>query len=516
MTYAIALSLSTIYQLTSKVSCDKKRMTITKADHSRMWLGTTNLKDHKEQLGWSQNCPPSYCSSTNFALTSGSSLCASHRTGTLCGQCENGTSLRFASTDCGECSNWYFFTVLYHLIGGILLVVALYLLQFTITAGTISGFIFYANLIHLSDRTYFSNNTGYLIPLRFFISVFNLDPGFPLCFSESMDQFDKTVLLYFHPIYIWTIVFCIILASHFSAKIARCTGNSSIPVLVTLVHISFFKVLQTTMTIFSGEDVYLEDTNKPVYVWYHDGSQQFGKGKHMVLMCIGVVVSVVFIVPYAFLATTSTWLMSFPFLSKRFRPFSDAISAPFKDKYRYWFGLRLWILIIIFIISAVKGITIDLLLYLEVMILMIFTIVQALIQPYKNLVVELLDISLMSNFGLLDACVVYFKDRPNQKAIVVGVFVGIAFLQFVAVVVYHLKVQLKRWKVFKKCKREETSPLIDPAIINYGASSSPINTTRSIVSTQEIDDFSAKNYPRVSPSCYSEYREPLLSSSYNS
>jgi hypothetical protein len=47
--------------------------------------------------------------------------------------------------------------------------------------------------------------------------------------------------------------------------------------------------------------------------------------------------------------------MSFNIINK-FKPFIDAYGGPFKDKWRFWFGLRLWLTgLLLSLDSALQG-----------------------------------------------------------------------------------------------------------------------------------------------------------------
>ncbi len=81
--------------------------------------------------------------------------------------------------------------------------------------------------------------------------------------------------------------------------------------------------------------------NNNVTVWYYDGTD-YGSGVHGFLLFLAVMFAVFFVLPYAILLTFSHYLMRFRLINK-FRPFFDAYGGPFKDKWKIWFGLRLWI-----------------------------------------------------------------------------------------------------------------------------------------------------------------------------
>ena len=73
---------------------------------------------------------------------------------------------------------------------GIVLVVLLYLLNLTVTIGTISGIIFYANIVSINDFVFLMNDNVFK-PLTVFISFASLDIGIETCFYSGMSMYVK-------------------------------------------------------------------------------------------------------------------------------------------------------------------------------------------------------------------------------------------------------------------------------------------------------------------------------------
>ena len=87
------------------------------------------------------DCPMDYCLvySSNVNLLHPDVQCRFNRTGILCSQCQHHLSMVFASSRCVKCTNLYIFITIIVLVAGIVLVVLLYLLNLTVTNGTING-----------------------------------------------------------------------------------------------------------------------------------------------------------------------------------------------------------------------------------------------------------------------------------------------------------------------------------------------------------------------------------------
>ena len=118
------------------------------------------------------HCPLDYCVSTAINVdATNSSLsqdkqCAFNRTGILCGSCSTGLSNVLGSSECHSCSNFWLFLNIPFAFAGILLVFLLTILNITVSEGTLSGIIFYCNIIE--------NNLSLFLPDKEIVFVTRL------------------------------------------------------------------------------------------------------------------------------------------------------------------------------------------------------------------------------------------------------------------------------------------------------------------------------------------------------
>ena len=178
------------------------------------WIGVVN----NLTLGVSRNCPAGYCNLGEVDFSRLGSICDGNRTGVVCGQCDNGLSVQFGSTKCSRCSSMWLLSIAVYALAGILLVLLLFALRLTVDKGTVNGLIFYANIFGINARFFLRD--GKLQFLLIFISLVNLELGFPVCFYNGMNDIVKTGLQFVFPIYIWSIVIIIILASRYSTRVS--------------------------------------------------------------------------------------------------------------------------------------------------------------------------------------------------------------------------------------------------------------------------------------------------------
>ena len=96
------------------------------------------------------HCPFDYCVNETvvFPLNNADSQCAYNRSGLLCGACKEGYSLLLGTSKCRLCAddNHLALVILYALMG-VALVFLLFACKLTVATGTLSGLLFYANVI---------------------------------------------------------------------------------------------------------------------------------------------------------------------------------------------------------------------------------------------------------------------------------------------------------------------------------------------------------------------------------
>ena len=221
-------------------SCNIDQLTINRPENSFIAL----LSYSNSTYSVCTRCPMDYClpHSSDLNLQNPDLQCQFNRTGILCSQCQQSLSMVFGSSRCIHCTNTNILISVVILFAGIALVIILYLLNLTVTNGSIIGIIFYANVININDSTFLSNDNIFK-QLRVFISFVNLDLGIETCFYNGMDSYAKVFLRLCFPLYIITIAITIILISHYSPRILRWTYAKSFPVLATLLLMSYSGVL---------------------------------------------------------------------------------------------------------------------------------------------------------------------------------------------------------------------------------------------------------------------------------
>ena len=233
------------------VTCNITAMEFT--TYGTVWIGKTNQSS--DNMYYSKYCPCNYCKkdeTVNIAFN-GTHLnqdtqCALDRSGILCGGCPPNHSLALGSNRClKNCSDNYLALLIVFALAGIALVFFIKIFNLTITKGTINGLIFYANIVAVDPSLFFLLivHSGMRNNVLLIISWLNLDLGIETCFFKGMDGYTKVWLQFVFPTYVLFLAFLIIVVSHYSVTASRIFGNNSVPVLATLIILSYSKFLRT-------------------------------------------------------------------------------------------------------------------------------------------------------------------------------------------------------------------------------------------------------------------------------
>ena len=386
-------------------------------------------------------------------LSTNSSLCLNNREGILCSKCStvNGVnySVVFGSKECRHCSNWWLWTLVLYAVAGPLLIYLLYVFKLTLTIGTLNGIIFYAQLantglldiLSIKDMQCSQGTRFGMKVALFFLSTLNLNLGFPLCFYNGMSELEKAGFSLLFPLYLLTIVVVFIILSRFSLRLSNRIAHSSVQVLVTVVHLSFTKLLLTIGDIFTPVQLYSSTRKQVTKVWFNDGYITYGKGEHLVLMIVTSVIVGIFLIPYMLIILTGHLLMKSNKIRGYLRPIYEAIHAPYKYNKQYWFTARQLLLIFACILYAMyRGNRFFLAFSIFLPVYFVFVTVQAYLRPFKSKVLNILDLSVMINYGILLYTNWYFlmEDCFCTAGVFDVTFVYIMMFTLSVVVFYHI------------------------------------------------------------------------------
>ena len=405
-------------------------------DHSAIehpantWIMAQTQENNTEYL--TSNCPMDYCLPYSFKLNLlyPELQCQFNRKGVLCSQCQHPLSMVFGSSRCMKCSNVFIVLIsVIFVLAGIGLVITLYLLNLTVTIGTINGIIFYANIVSINDSVFLVTESVFK-PLRVFISFTNLDLGIETCFYNGMSSYAKMWLQLFFPFHLIVIAVSIIISSRYSSRILRLTYSRSLPVLATLFLLSYTGVLRIILTVlFSYSTITHLPNGHRQLVWSIDASVPLF-GLKFTILFIACVILFLLLIPFTIILSTR-YSLRFKVIN-RFKPFLDAFLGSYKDKYYYWVAVHITMRGLLFSMHIFSE---RLRLILSTMLLMVFSVCSGYVRPHKNKLVNIQELMLLLNLTIMYA--VSYQGNERIFSIVINIMISLALIQLFTIISYH-------------------------------------------------------------------------------
>ena len=435
------------------ISCNITQRTFQhRGEH---WIGFDNSS--KGLIIHDGSCPFDYCitnQEVSFTLNNTQKECSFSRSGLLCGECQDGLSILLGGTSrCEFCSNAYISLLIPFAIAGVALVVLLFVCELNVVAGTLSGLVFYVNVVQINRAIFFKSNNV----LTIFIAWLNLDLGIETCFYNGMDTYGKTWLQFLFPFYIWAIVGLIILLSSYSKRVTKVLGSHPIAVLATLFLLSYVKILRVFISVVSFTT--LDYPNRTAIVWQSDANVEYLQGKHIPLFLAAVLIFLLLFIPYTVLLLFGQWIQTkahWRFMgwakSQRLKAFLDVYHAPYKDKHRYWPGLLLLFRIALAIANATAAESLPLVTYAVIVTVLLVQLWGWTTRGvYKKWPLDTLEAVFFVNLGLLMFATYHIECSGGNQTAAISTSVSFTLLVFVGILLYHILVlRLKLDKISAK------------------------------------------------------------------
>ena len=322
---------------------------------AQTWLG--ELWNESESMAVQHDCQ--YCKTEEMDLTipiDSNKLCISNRTGIMCGACVSNYSLLLGGYECADCSGSTYKGVLLFLAFiaiGIVLVILLLGLDLTVSTGMVHGLIFYSNIVYLNSDIMLpiprGKNSTHLLNTVRILSTFqawmNLDFGISTCFFDGYNTYISTWMQFVFPLYIWLLILIIILTSRYSRRITKLITSNIVSVLATLLLLSYAKLLNTSIEVFSLVQLQLLNGNV-TNRWKPDANIRYLGQLHVPLFLMSLAMVLVYMIPFTLLILLGPLLQAKSHYRvlhwiNRLKPFHDAFYGPYTSKYRYWPGILL-------------------------------------------------------------------------------------------------------------------------------------------------------------------------------
>ena len=412
-------------------------------------------------------CPYDFCLpltipvSIDLSLLNGSDeQCNFNRSDILCGRCKSGFSLSLSSSRCAQCPEvnwpWAFLISVVNFIGGIVLVIAILMLNLTVSIGTLNGLIFYANIFAADTSLFLSFSSSKILTV--FIAWLNLDLGFDICYFKGIDAYSKAWINISFPTYVITVLILIILISKYSSRFGDFIGKwNPVATLATLLLLSYTKLLRAIITVLSFT-IITYPTGQQEIVWLQDASVKFFGLKHFPLGLLAIVIVVVGFI-YTILLFFWQWILQLPnrrifkwARNTRLHLFIEANLAPYKAKYRYWYGLLLLVRMALYLGIATEksheSVTVVLAIGLiAASILLLRTFLGNNI--YRNQFIGYLNSFFYYNLLALSLARLYCQNSSLCQKRSSILSIALAFILFVFILLYHILCALLEIKHFR-------------------------------------------------------------------
>ena len=440
------------------VSCDIKDQTIHRS--GLVWVGSVKDENQTvENVITAKYCPLNYCKREGISvhLNQPDTQCEFNHSGILCGGCQPGLSLMLGGVQCGMCSNTNLSLIIPFILAGVLLVFFLKISKLTTSEGFINSLVFYASIVKANEHIFLPQaNTN---PLTLFISWLNLDLGVQTCFFNGLSAYTKTWLQFIFPFYIWGITGVIIISARYSTRIARISGNNSVPVLATLFLLSYAKLLGIIITSLSY--TVLEYPGGQKVVWSADGNINYLGAKHAPLFIAAVTTLLFLWLPYTVLLFTGQWLYkcNLRLINRmliKLKPILDAHYGPLKDSHRYWFGALLLVRAVILLISALLTknnfsvfiFSISIAAFVLIVALMAFSHISIDLRAYRSKTVSFFELAIFVNLVVLCLAKYHTSASGGSEIAASYTLIGTVFVQFVGVLILRI-ISVVKNKVFR-------------------------------------------------------------------
>jgi len=307
-----------------------------------------------------------------------------------------------------------------------------------------------------------------------------------------------------------------ILLSRRYTIVVRLSGRNAVKVLATLFVLSVAKLERAIITALTYTLLKCP-AGSHVSVWLPDANIKYLQGKHIPLLVTAVVflaLVLCFVLVLTFIPClqkkSHTPLL---FWMNKLKPLFDAYTGPYKDRYRFWPGLLLFFLSILFFLFALNDLSrpntkLSLTVFSCFLVLALAWVFRGV---YKKWPLDIIEASCILNVGLLAVVTSYIlKDGNNQhtQIAVADVSVGIVLISFTIVLVYQTYTQLTTSVFWQRCvsslsiQNSESQQFLDEPIVNHRDTPTPE------LWPEQTGDMTEQLMPSVVH--FDRYREPVL------
>ena len=398
-------------------------------------------------------CPLGYCNFEDCQSITGTcnlyplrnNQCSSHRSGTACGNCEEGYTLSFDSNNCinvNKCTVGQ--SILVVMISCLFwitsIVVVFSIMYFKIDIGYLYGITFYYSTIDVlfGETSLLTENIHqFVIVLS---SVAKLIPQFlgQLCLVKGLSGIDQYFIHYLHPLAILLLLSLISFSTRFSRRLSVFVSRAVIHAICLLLLLSYTSIASTSLLLMRS----MRYTNVDRVYSYLSPDMEYFHGRHLFYVLIAVVMGLVIAIGLPLLLSLE------PFINQkinfiRIKPFLDQFQGCYKDKFRYFAAYYMIFRLLILTIVVINPTNIFITLYTLLVTCSLLTFIHIAVKPYANHTLNLYDSLMLFIMILIIPLLIigtyrgFPPDVTNAIALLLIMAPLIVFLVMVAYLQFH-------------------------------------------------------------------------------
>ena len=420
-------------------------------------------------------CPISYCKFENCQTISGTcdlyplrdNQCRSHRSGPACGNCEEGYTLSFDSSDCISVDNCAMgqtvLVIMMSLLFWVISIVVVFAVMYLkVDIGYLYGITFYYSTIDIlvGEISLLTVNVHQFIIIL--SSVAKLIPQFlgQLCLVKGMSGIDQQFIHYLHPFAILFLLSLISFSTKLSRTLSSFVSRAVIHAICLLLLLSYTSIASTSLLLMRS--ITFADVDK-VYSYLSPDIEYF-HGRHLIYVLIAAFVGLIFMIGLPLL------LLLEPFVNSKInfikiKPFLDQFQGCYKDKFRYFASYYMIFRLIILTIVVINPTNIFITLYSLLVSCCLLTFIHIAVRPYANHALNLFDSFMLFTMMLIIPLLIIetYRGLPSSITFVIALLLIIApLIAFLSMVIYLQFNNIKKFTTqcihFIKPAKAVTSP----------------------------------------------------------
>ena len=425
-------------------------------------------------------CPIGYCSFSSCEATNGyhhlspagTNQCKAHRTGRACGNCEEGYTLPYYSSECvntDDCTiTWTIVVVILTVVYWVVIFMAVFaVMHYQINIGYFYAITYYYSTVDALLRDTldgFSNGLYTFINIMYCIA--ELTPRFlgKLCLAKDISGIDQQFIHYIHPVAVALILVIITLLARCSRRISLLLSRIVIRVICFLLLLSYTSVTTTSLCLLK----YLRFSHVTKVYTYLSPDIEYFHGRHLAYGMIAIFCTITIVIGLPLL------LLLEPFINRKInftkiKPLLDQFQGCYKDKCRWFAAYYMICRLLIIMITINFGSDDPTAQYLLIIVCAVIVLVHLIVKPYNIMMLNVFDGLFLL---LLVLTTVLLLVDFTQSNLVIQVTLLLLFLPLIIVGVACLlthKGTIKRhfMKLFKKLDNQDPNTNVEMFSTNF-------------------------------------------------